>query len=156
MPGQAPDPRGRAAASRRKDFVVNQVKAKNLGSFRRVEVTADGVPNRRAKAREILGLGDDRGAQSAGDVAAFWRFFNEEHEFGHGTLIGVRTRKSSIRGATPQNAGPNGLHRGRSLPAPGAAGSLSFDHRGAGIRTRDLLLPKQARYRTAPHPVERR
>jgi hypothetical protein len=26
-------------------------------------------------------------------------------------------------------------------------------HRGAGIRTRDLLLPKQARYRTAPHPV---
>ena len=25
--------------------------------------------------------------------------------------------------------------------------------RGAGIRTRDLLLPKQARYRTAPHPV---
>src|SRR4029079_6675769 len=27
-------------------------------------------------------------------------------------------------------------------------------HRGAGIRTRDLLLPKQARYRTAPHPVQ--
>ena len=27
-------------------------------------------------------------------------------------------------------------------------------HRGAGIRTRDLLLPKQARYRTAPHPAE--
>src|SRR6476661_2375737 len=26
-------------------------------------------------------------------------------------------------------------------------------HRGAGIRTRDLLLPKQARYRTAPHPA---
>jgi hypothetical protein len=26
-------------------------------------------------------------------------------------------------------------------------------HRGAGIRTRDLLLPKQARYRTAPCPV---
>ena len=25
-------------------------------------------------------------------------------------------------------------------------------HRGAGIRTRDLLLPKQARYRTEPHP----
>jgi hypothetical protein len=29
-----------------------------------------------------------------------------------------------------------------------------FSYRGAGIRTRDLLLPKQARYRTAPHPVE--
>jgi hypothetical protein len=28
-----------------------------------------------------------------------------------------------------------------------------FDNRGAGIRTRDLLLPKQARYRTAPRPV---
>src|SRR6185295_1502216 len=27
-------------------------------------------------------------------------------------------------------------------------------HRGAGIRTRDLLLPKQARYRTAPRPVD--
>lgn len=26
-------------------------------------------------------------------------------------------------------------------------------YRGAGIRTRDLLLPKQARYRTAPHPA---
>ncbi len=25
-------------------------------------------------------------------------------------------------------------------------------NRGAGIRTRDLLLPKQARYRAAPHP----
>jgi hypothetical protein len=29
-------------------------------------------------------------------------------------------------------------------------------NRGAGIRTRDLLLPKQARYRTAPHPVVER
>jgi hypothetical protein len=29
-------------------------------------------------------------------------------------------------------------------------------NRGAGIRTRDLLLPKQARYRTAPHPVNDR
>jgi hypothetical protein len=32
-------------------------------------------------------------------------------------------------------------------------GFLLFN-RGAGIRTRDLLLPKQARYRTAPRPVD--
>jgi hypothetical protein len=31
--------------------------------------------------------------------------------------------------------------------------ALVLNHRGAGIRTRDLLLPKQARYRTAPHPA---
>ena len=30
-----------------------------------------------------------------------------------------------------------------------------FDHRGAGIRTRDLLLPKQTRYRAALRPVRR-
>ncbi len=36
--------------------------------------------------------------------------------------------------------------------AKGRRGQM-LRHRGAGIRTRDLLLPKQARYRTAPHPV---
>ena len=36
------------------------------------------------------------------------------------------------------------------LPAPPI---LPILYRGAGIRTRDLLLPKQARYRTAPHPA---
>src|SRR4249920_2353238 len=35
---------------------------------------------------------------------------------------------------------------------PPALADGRFAHRGAGIRTRDLLLPKQARYRTAPHP----
>src|SRR6476659_6380583 len=39
----------------------------------------------------------------------------------------------------------------RSLRSPGHQPA----DRGAGIRTRDLLLPKQARYRTAPHPVLR-
>jgi hypothetical protein len=33
------------------------------------------------------------------------------------------------------------------------ASFVTAGHRGAGIRTRDLLLPKQARYRTAPHPA---
>ena len=32
------------------------------------------------------------------------------------------------------------------------AGGPACRHRGARIRTGDLLLPKQARYRTAPHP----
>src|SRR6266481_10224930 len=29
-------------------------------------------------------------------------------------------------------------------------------NRGGGIRTRDLLVPNQARYRTAPHPEKKR
>ncbi len=36
---------------------------------------------------------------------------------------------------------------------PTSGVGLSKCNRGAGIRTRDLLLPKQARYRAAPHPV---
>jgi hypothetical protein len=39
---------------------------------------------------------------------------------------------------------------------PGLVSVMNQANRGAGIRTRDLLLPKQARYRTAPHPVTKR
>ncbi len=35
-------------------------------------------------------------------------------------------------------------------------GAFAYLHRGAGIRTRDLLLPKQARYRAAPRPADDR
>ncbi len=45
---------------------------------------------------------------------------------------------------------PAGSEKPRSREV---ATGLDDNHRGAGIRTRDLLLPKQARYRTAPHPV---
>ena len=38
-------------------------------------------------------------------------------------------------------------------PALPISSILPALYRGAGIRTRDLLLPKQARYRTAPHPA---
>jgi integrase len=45
---------------------------------------------------------------------------------------------------------------GRTAKSPATAKrrrGQTLRHRGAGIRTRDLLLPKQARYRTAPHPA---
>src|SRR5437867_4485921 len=37
--------------------------------------------------------------------------------------------------------------------APVAKRCQGSRNRGGGIRTRDLLVPNQARYRTAPHPV---
>src|SRR5690242_8054869 len=51
-----------------------------------------------------------------------------------------------IRTTDPQ------LRRLLLYPTELRARTSGHDHRGAGIRTRDLLLPKQARYRTAPHP----
>ena len=41
----------------------------------------------------------------------------------------------------------------RAPVSPKPHPQTSPSNRGAGIRTRDLLLPKQARYRAAPRPV---
>ena len=66
----------------------------------------------------------------------------------------------SVEASTPPFKCVIALPAGLVLEAPAgekerppALADGRFAHRGAGIRTRDLLLPKQARYRTAPHPV---
>src|SRR3954454_18909274 len=94
-----------------------------------------------------------------------------EPAFALETAVWTLTHETDLE---PTSGGPLSLgrgtnHQGRPSPAhthgrtyrarTGAAtcrtdmASLQWNgDRGAGFRTRDLLLPKQARYRTAPHP----
>ena len=67
-----------------------------------------------------------------------------------------RDRNSSAWVPCPPTRPDLGRAAPRKCAEPGRQEGKLVDrkeNRGAGIRTRDLLLPKQARYRAAPRPV---
>ena len=55
-----------------------------------LEVTADGIPNRRSQSVEGVGLGEHRNAQSAGGESTLGGLFNQKHQLVHGVIIARR------------------------------------------------------------------
>ena len=89
VPRRQPEmaPRDPAAASSGNHLIADQVKAKKFGKISRFEVTADGVPHRRAQGWQIIRLRHDRGTERPGGIPAFGGVLNEEYEFGHDWLL---------------------------------------------------------------------
>jgi hypothetical protein len=64
-------------SSRRDDFIADHVETDDAGVVAIRKTAPDGVADGLTQLREIIGLGDDRRADAAADVAAFRRFFDQ-------------------------------------------------------------------------------